>query len=97
MSSESFILPWVDRYARVTPPNEVFENYSEALSDTDSVTVSSLTSKVSELLQSETLVIDTAALKVKSKYTCQGCKVNVWGKPSLNISCEDCDLSMVEN
>ncbi|WP_103654526.1 SprT-like domain-containing protein [Agarilytica rhodophyticola] len=97
VSSESFILPWVDRYARVTPPNEVFENYSEVLGDTDSVTVSSLTSTVSELLQSETLVIDTAAQKVKSKYTCQGCKANVWGRSGLNISCDDCDLSMEEN
>lgn len=27
----------------------------------------------------------------KTKYTCPGCKVNVWGKPGLKIRCETCN------
>ena len=27
----------------------------------------------------------------KTKYTCPGCRVNVWGKPGLNLSCGDCN------
>lgn len=27
----------------------------------------------------------------KTKYQCPGCKSNVWGKPSMNILCVDCD------
>lgn len=26
----------------------------------------------------------------RSKYTCPGCSVNLWGKPALNIECADC-------
>jgi predicted SprT family Zn-dependent metalloprotease len=28
--------------------------------------------------------------KNKVRYTCRGCDANVWGKPGLRISCEDC-------
>lgn len=30
----------------------------------------------------------------KTKYTCPGCGVNVWGKPSLNLLCGDCNETM---
>ncbi|UUS62508.1 MULTISPECIES: SprT-like domain-containing protein [unclassified Acinetobacter] len=30
------------------------------------------------------------AEKNKRKYTCRGCKSNVWGKPNLNLICGDC-------
>lgn len=33
----------------------------------------------------------------KTKYSCPGCKVNVWGKPGLKIRCEDCDMSFEAN
>ena len=33
----------------------------------------------------------------KTKYTCPGCNVNVWGKPSLKIRCEDCQVLFVAN
>lgn len=29
------------------------------------------------------------------KYTCTFCKINVWGKPGLNLKCGDCDIIMV--
>jgi predicted SprT family Zn-dependent metalloprotease len=29
--------------------------------------------------------------KTKIKYTCPACGVNVWGKPELSISCDDCE------
>jgi hypothetical protein len=28
------------------------------------------------------------------KYTCPSCEVNVWGKPGLNISCDDCEAAL---
>lgn len=31
----------------------------------------------------------------KIKYSCKKCKSNVWGKPSLNIGCLDCNLPMI--
>ena len=30
------------------------------------------------------------ATKNKIKYTCPGCGANVWGKPELAISCDEC-------
>lgn len=32
----------------------------------------------------------------RNKYTCPGCKVNVWGKPGLRITCGDCELPLAE-
>jgi len=31
---------------------------------------------------------------IRPKYRCDGCRAQVWGKPGLNIRCEDCDLPM---
>jgi predicted SprT family Zn-dependent metalloprotease len=33
----------------------------------------------------------------KTKYSCPGCKVNVWGKPGLRLICGDCDESFEPN
>jgi predicted SprT family Zn-dependent metalloprotease len=32
-----------------------------------------------------------AERKRKLKYSCPKCELNVWGKPGLNLSCNDCD------
>jgi predicted SprT family Zn-dependent metalloprotease len=31
------------------------------------------------------------AAKNKVKYTCPGCSANVWGKPNLAVSCDECE------
>lgn len=36
----------------------------------------------------------TGKTREKTKYTCPGCGVNVWGKPSLNLLCGDCNETM---
>ena len=33
----------------------------------------------------------------KTKYTCPGCQVNVWGKPDLKIRCEGCNVVFEAN
>ena len=30
--------------------------------------------------------------QTRAKFTCSGCQANVWGKPSLNIICADCNI-----
>jgi len=37
----------------------------------------------------------TAARKVKVKYSCPDCELNVWGKPGLNLHCNECDEDLV--
>jgi predicted SprT family Zn-dependent metalloprotease len=32
----------------------------------------------------------------RQKYTCPGCELNVWAKPSARLRCEDCDELMLE-
>jgi len=32
----------------------------------------------------------------KTKYSCPGCGNNVWGKPALNLVCEDCNEKFLE-
>ena len=32
----------------------------------------------------------------RHKYYCKGCHLKVWGKPELNIRCDDCDLPLLE-
>lgn len=31
----------------------------------------------------------------KTKYTCRGCGINVWGKPGLKLACLDCDIELI--
>lgn len=38
---------------------------------------------------------EQAARKVKAKYTCPGCAMNVWGRAGLRLSCDDCDQPLV--
>ena len=35
--------------------------------------------------------------KLKLKYTCPECKINVWGKPELNLMCSDCKCPLNPN
>ncbi len=30
----------------------------------------------------------------KVKYSCPGCEINVWGKPELNLHCNDCEQDL---
>jgi hypothetical protein len=39
--------------------------------------------------------IDKAQKKLKVKYTCSNCGVNIWGKPLLNIMCGDCNVQFL--
>jgi hypothetical protein len=32
----------------------------------------------------------------RQKYTCPGCELNAWAKPSASLRCEDCDELMLE-
>lgn len=35
--------------------------------------------------------------KNKTKYVCPGCRLNVWGKPGINILCGNCMCRLVED
>lgn len=40
--------------------------------------------------------LETSKSRQKTKYHCPCCGTNIWGKPSLNIRCEECSKSFVQ-
>lgn len=96
---KNFELPWVDRYAQVTLTSATdVDKYTDALTGIDGNALDRLTTSVSTLFDDSTFVQEPeiAAKKVKIRYTCRACLVNVWGKAGLNISCNDCNVIMHE-
>lgn len=43
--------------------------------------------EIQELLEE----VESKKKKNKTKYSCPGCSVNIWGKPDLNVRCGYCD------
>jgi predicted SprT family Zn-dependent metalloprotease len=39
---------------------------------------------------------DPAKAKLKVKYTCPGCNLNLWGRPAAHVDCRDCGQRMTE-
>ena len=98
LKEKSFNLPWVDRFAFVQSRNTVVSNESiEALIDVDDDLVKLLTSRLENVFGEDSFVISGDIKKnTKSKYNCTGCNINVWGRPKLQIKCENCDLVLIE-
>lgn len=40
--------------------------------------------------------VTKAKARSKTKYSCPGCELNVWGKPGLHLVCGDCEENLVE-
>ena len=94
LKNKSFSLPWVDRFAResgIMADTEKLEIIVEALADIDSSTVSQLTTRMEDFFSAGAFAAlsPSAIKKVKARYTCNGCKINVWGKSSLQLRCDD--------
>ena len=45
----------------------------------------------SELMPDNFIETETPARKTRYRYICYGCQVKVYGKPGLNIRCDDCN------
>ena len=39
---------------------------------------------------------DAPAKKLKLKYTCPSCGLNMWGRPAAHVDCRDCGKQMTE-
>ncbi|MCU7861391.1 MAG: SprT-like domain-containing protein [Candidatus Thiodiazotropha sp. (ex Lucinoma kastoroae)] len=95
-------LPWVDRFASLTPScqprdedylwDDSQENEAADPQISDDPVTALLLAPIRELFQE--LVPDeqlqAARKKVKSRYTCEHCQTNVWGKPGLKLLCGVC-------
>ncbi len=89
-------LPWVDRVISHTPscqPRIPGYDHSESpLSNWLTLPVSDI---AAELLQSEDASL-AAKTKVKTKYRCNGCGAQVWGRSGLKLLCTPCDETLLE-
>ncbi|MCB1827138.1 MAG: SprT-like domain-containing protein [Coxiellaceae bacterium] len=103
LKKKKFTLPWVDRFStsRGQPDSSLIDEHgviSEALSGLESGLANQLTINLTDLFGGDLFIShDTkASKKVKVKYSCSECGVNVWGKSDLSLRCDDCDNTMDE-
>ena len=98
LKDKKFTLPWVDMCAQVArmTDEERLETTIEALNDFDENIVSQLTTRFDSIFGADafTNLDPNKTKKIKFKYTCPDCRINVWGKPDLNLICSDCDCAL---
>ncbi len=98
--SDGFGLPWVDRYAQVdSTPGEAMDRPEIAALELDGESLVRLTQSIDSLIGESAFASPGKPPKgrIKSRYSCPECNINVWGKPELNLSCTDCDAALVES
>ena len=104
IEDEKFALKWIDRFAKnstyhvLRHENYSAQNFEWSEVQIDSDTLGVLASPMSEILGEAELVEPVPPqfqINVKTKFVCNGCAANAWGKASLNIRCGDCDLPML--
>ena len=90
--SKGFRVNWIDRL----PANSKLDHAATTLDEespfSEENSIGVLSAEISELIPNlfSSEIADSRKGKSKSKYSCYDCGYNVWGKPGLNISCDDC-------
>jgi len=97
--STGFALPWIDRYT-LKPEKSIENTFSPEIKalELDEALAEQLTEGVNKLLGDETFLPVTQSPKgrIKSRYSCPQCQLNVWGKPELDLSCNVCHKVLTE-
>lgn len=88
--SNEFLISWADRF----PPHKAIENNPSLIAEIESwhLNVDDELNIITE--DGETISTQETPKKTRTKYTCACCGMNVWGKPDLNIRCNDCDQDL---
>ncbi len=99
--SSGFSLLWIDRYTHKSEMiyEDTFSPEIKAL-ELDEDLAEQLTIGVNKLLGSEIflpVIQKPPKGRIKSCYNCPQCRLNVWGKPELDLSCNVCDEILVES
>lgn len=98
-----FSLEWTDRYpARIDSSqirnSEIETDSSTPISHTSN-SYSLLNLHVSDLIKDiipESVIQQAKSYKAKSTYQCSSCGTKVWGKPGLDIQCNNCNQDFNE-
>ena len=107
LKKKKFTLPWVDRFSTTRgqrdngPMNteQADDIIKDALAGLDVNLVNQLTTNLNNLFGADLFISHDrqASKKVKSKYNCSACGINVWGKNALSLRCDECDNAMDEH
>lgn len=78
-------------------PEEELSPVLEAL-ELEGETLAQLASTIDSLIGEAAFEepVPTPKGRIKSCYLCPGCKIKVWGKPELNLTCTDCNKALNE-
>jgi predicted SprT family Zn-dependent metalloprotease len=93
LKDKQFSLPWLDRQAKPAIQKPI-PNWLENSNEEGSSEFELLLTTMAELLPGVVLEEEPQVYNTKTKYTCEGCQLNVWGKTNLNLSCDDCDTKL---
>lgn len=92
-----FNLPWIDRFTikptKSTDLSPELESLGLSMEIVTILTTNLDNSKDEALLLPEPCVPKG---RIKSCYSCPICGLNVWGKPELNLSCNECNQVLTE-
>ena len=93
-----FTLSWVDRFSIKHAPTLLLTESTmspeiKALELDEELTDILLNTEIDEDML---LPVNDVKGKVKSRYSCPDCKINVWGKLGLDLSCNHCKKTLEE-
>lgn len=108
LQQQNFEMPWLDIQVRRNQIDKLIED--DEINPVDVITAEVIADSINDENIKEQLCTPLAAyigeenfeeMESKSnrrtKYTCVGCKINLWGKKNLLIRCENCNLQLVAN
>lgn len=97
IKTKQFELPWIDRLAK-GQSEPLSAELIAALDGEAADLIDELTTTISDAIGEDQLTPpESNTKKVKHKYTCPSCQLNVWGKENLHLRCEPCDQLLSTN
>lgn len=97
--AQGYQLTWIDRFTAVRESCQSRCIDESIICPQESDIEKILNAQVADIIPDIEPIETTAeqkSAKAKTKYTCAGCAVNLWGKPELNIVCGDCNLAFAQ-
>ncbi|MDN4572023.1 sprT domain-containing protein [Pandoraea cepalis] len=98
--TRGFKITWLDRF----PPNETLHmpvRHGSEVAPAIAADPAIAAALLAPATQGTALELATSARNAnrsnRHKYSCGGCRLSVWGKPGLRISCTDCSLELEED
>jgi len=87
---KGFVLKWMDRYIAAPHQPSTPLAFTEERSNESMADALGITHELADAIEPNYSRVTQQKQGNRSKYTCPGCTVNLWGKPHLNIECVDC-------